>query len=60
MEPAFARGDLLFLTNFKSEKFEIGDITVYQLPRQSIPIVHRVIEIHDEYVLLPLLSRSTV
>jgi len=48
MEPAFQRGDLLFLTNFPSEKFEVGDITVYKLPHQGIPIVHRVIETHDD------------
>ncbi|EJU01322.1 hypothetical protein DACRYDRAFT_67197 [Dacryopinax primogenitus] len=49
MEPAFQRGDLLFLTNFPNEKFEVGDITVYKLPHQGIPIVHRVIEAHDDF-----------
>ncbi|CED84776.1 signal peptidase i [Phaffia rhodozyma] len=45
MEPAFYRGDVLFLT--KPAKYEIGDITVYNIPGESIPIVHRVIEVHD-------------
>ncbi|KZO94687.1 putative signal peptidase [Calocera viscosa TUFC12733] len=52
MEPAFKRGDLLFLTNFPNEKFEVGDITVYKLPHQGIPIVHRVIEAHDDSTVL--------
>lgn len=47
MEPAFYRGDLLFLTNPPSSAFKTGDITVYQIPGVDIPIVHRVIETHD-------------
>ncbi|KZT60013.1 signal peptidase complex catalytic subunit SEC11 [Calocera cornea HHB12733] len=59
MEPAFKRGDLLFLTNFPNEKFEVGDITVYKLPHQGIPIVHRVVEAHDECVLSFMQDRSS-
>ncbi|KAF9022222.1 hypothetical protein BDZ89DRAFT_956806, partial [Hymenopellis radicata] len=48
MEPAFYRGDILFLTNFTSRRHETGDIIVYQVgSRQDIPIVHRIIETHD-------------
>ncbi|KAF9467714.1 hypothetical protein BDZ94DRAFT_1280305 [Collybia nuda] len=47
MEPAFYRGDLLFLTNPASEKYKTGDITVYKIPGADIPIVHRVLETHD-------------
>ncbi|KAJ7628622.1 putative signal peptidase [Roridomyces roridus] len=47
MEPAFYRGDLIFLTNPASERYHIGDITVYKVPSQDIPIVHRVLETHD-------------
>ncbi|KAJ7594252.1 signal peptidase complex catalytic subunit SEC11 [Mycena floridula] len=47
MEPAFYRGDLLFLTNPTSEKYKTGDITVYKIPGADIPIVHRVLETHD-------------
>ncbi|WVF69976.1 signal peptidase I [Kwoniella sp. CBS 6097] len=46
MEPAFYRGDILFLTNPAEVPYEIGDITVYQIPGSKIPIVHRVIESH--------------
>jgi signal peptidase I len=47
MEPAFYRGDLLFLTNPPSQRYNVGDITVYQLPHGGIPIVHRVLETRD-------------
>jgi signal peptidase len=47
MEPAFYRGDLLFLTNPPQEKYQTGDITVYKIPGNEIPIVHRVLETHD-------------
>lgn len=47
MEPAFYRGDLLFLTNPPHEKYHTGDITVYKIPGNEIPIVHRVLETHD-------------
>ncbi|KAF8812803.1 signal peptidase complex catalytic subunit SEC11 [Phlegmacium glaucopus] len=47
MEPAFYRGDLLFLTNPAHETYRTGDITVYKIPGASIPIVHRVLETRD-------------
>lgn len=47
MEPAFYRGDLLFLTNPVGERYHTGDITVYKIPGAEIPIVHRVLETHD-------------
>jgi len=47
MEPAFHRGDILFLINPQNKRYEIGDITVYKIPGQDIPIVHRILETHD-------------
>ena len=47
MEPAFYRGDLLFLTNPANQLYQTGDITVYKIPGADIPIVHRVLETHD-------------
>ncbi|KAH9958975.1 hypothetical protein BC827DRAFT_535600 [Russula dissimulans] len=47
MEPAFHRGDLLFLVNPPNTRYQVGDITVYKIPGQDIPIVHRVLETHD-------------
>ena len=50
MEPAFYRGDLLFLTLSQSTPLRVGDITVYNIQDGKIPIVHRIIEVHDECV----------
>ncbi|EIW80476.1 hypothetical protein CONPUDRAFT_165987 [Coniophora puteana RWD-64-598 SS2] len=47
MEPAFHRGDVLFLTNPDGLRYSTGDIVVYSIPGFDIPIVHRVIETHD-------------
>eukprot|EP01134_Creolimax_fragrantissima_P001703 CFRG1703T1 len=47
MEPAVQRGDLLFLTNYADEKFDIGDIIVYKVRGRDIPIVHRVLKLHE-------------
>jgi signal peptidase len=43
MEPAFYRGDVLFLTNH-AKLYNTGDIVVYRLPGAEVPIVHRVLE----------------
>ena len=42
MEPAFQRGDLLFLWN-RGMDTQIGEIVVYNVRGKDIPIVHRVI-----------------
>lgn len=49
MEPAFHRGDLLFLTNFREEPVRVGDIVVFKVEGRDIPIVHRVIKLHEKY-----------
>ncbi|KAI9914895.1 hypothetical protein PsorP6_007578 [Peronosclerospora sorghi] len=49
MEPAFQRGDILYLDNTKPE-LEIGDIVVYKVKGREIPIVHRVLELHERLV----------
>lgn len=41
MEPGFRRGDILLL---KPHRYDAGDICVYQVYKNSIPIVHRVIK----------------
>ncbi|RSH86706.1 Signal peptidase complex catalytic subunit [Apiotrichum porosum] len=48
MEPAFYRGDILFLANPPNAIYDIGDITVYKVPgdEAGTPIVHRVIASH--------------
>lgn len=49
MEPAFYRGDLLWLTNPSDTPYVVGDITVYKIPGKDIPIVHRILETHQTY-----------
>jgi signal peptidase len=46
MEPAFYRGDLLFLT-LSDDPFRVGDIVVFKIPGRDIPIVHRIIKVHE-------------
>jgi len=43
MEPAFQRGDLLFLWN-RAYPTAVGDVVVYKVKDKDIPIVHRVIQ----------------
>ena len=49
MEPAFHRGDLLFLTNYKEDPIRVGDIVVFKIKGRDIPIVHRVLTLHEKY-----------
>lgn len=46
MSPAFKRGDILFLTNTRSDPIVVGNICVFNIKGRDIPIVHRVIKVH--------------
>ncbi|XP_048227606.1 signal peptidase complex catalytic subunit SEC11C-like isoform X1 [Ricinus communis] len=46
MEPAFQRGDILFL-HMSKDPIRIGEIVVFNIDGCDIPIVHRVIEVHE-------------
>jgi len=48
MEPAFYRGDLLFLTNHEEEPIRVGEIVVFKVEGREIPIVHRVLRAHEK------------
>ncbi|XP_011503801.1 PREDICTED: signal peptidase complex catalytic subunit SEC11A [Ceratosolen solmsi marchali] len=48
MEPAFHRGDLLFLTNNLEEPVRVGEIVVFKVEGRQIPIVHRVMKLHEK------------
>ncbi|XP_043752151.1 signal peptidase complex catalytic subunit SEC11C-like [Cervus elaphus] len=48
MEPAFHRGDLLFLTNFREDPIRAGEIVVFKVEGRDIPIVHRVIKVYEK------------
>ncbi|EFX02252.1 signal peptidase 1 [Grosmannia clavigera kw1407] len=44
MEPAFQRGDLLFLWNRNLlQETDVGEIVVYNVRGKDIPIVHRIV-----------------
>ena len=42
MEPGYYRGDMLFVSHW-DEPLAAGDVVVYSIRTQAIPIVHRVI-----------------
>jgi signal peptidase len=46
MEPAFQRGDILFLDN-QNTRINVGEIVVYNVKGRDVPIVHRVLETHE-------------
>jgi len=46
MEPAFFRGDILFLA-MSDDPIRVGDICIFKLKGRDIPIVHRVLRVHD-------------
>lgn len=48
MEPAFHRGDLLLLTHEKDGPIYVGDIVVFKIEGREIPIVHRVLKVHQQ------------
>ncbi|KAL7443189.1 hypothetical protein ACHAXH_006637 [Discostella pseudostelligera] len=47
MEPAFQRGDILFLNN-SVEKVYVGDVVVFKIKDRDIPIVHRILKVHEK------------
>ena len=46
MMPAFQRGDILFLTNY-NDPIRVGEIVVFKIKDREIPIVHRVLRVHE-------------
>eukprot|EP00978_Attheya_sp_CCMP212_P001851 scaffold3822_cov42-Attheya_sp.AAC.4 len=47
MEPAFQRGDILFLNN-SVEQVGVGDVVVFKIKDREIPIVHRILKVHTK------------
>jgi len=45
MEPAFQRGDILFLSMIDDDLVS-GDVVVFQIQGREIPIVHRIVNVH--------------
>ncbi|OVA00439.1 Peptidase S26B [Macleaya cordata] len=46
MEPGFQRGDILFL-HMSKDPIRAGEIVVFNVDGRPIPIVHRVIKVHE-------------
>ena len=46
MEPGFYRGDILFL-NMGQQPVRVGEVVVFNIDERDIPIVHRVIKVHE-------------
>lgn len=57
MEPAFQRGDLLFLWN-RGQNTQIGEIVVYNVRGKDIPIVHRVVRRYGGKSVFPYYDRA--
>ncbi|GAM21125.1 hypothetical protein SAMD00019534_043000 [Acytostelium subglobosum LB1] len=47
MRPAFDRGDLLYL-NMDDGPFRVGEIVVFKIDGKEIPIVHRILHVHEK------------
>lgn len=47
MRPAFQRGDILFLNNETDTPIRVGEIVVFKIKGRDIPIVHRVLNVHE-------------
>uniref|UniRef100_A0A7S2RVP6 Signal peptidase complex catalytic subunit SEC11 n=1 Tax=Rhizochromulina marina TaxID=1034831 RepID=A0A7S2RVP6_9STRA len=47
MEPAFQRGDILFLNN-QDDPIRVGEVVVFKIKDRDIPIVHRVLKVHEK------------
>ena len=57
MEPAFQRGDILFLWN-RQRQNKVGDVVVYEIKGKDIPIVHRVLREHHNLEKQNLLTKG--
>mmetsp|Transcript_20910 Transcript_20910/g.25365 ORF Transcript_20910/g.25365 Transcript_20910/m.25365 type:complete len:191 (-) Transcript_20910:1223-1795(-) len=49
MEPAVQRGDILVLDNSHETAIRVGEIVVFKIKGRDIPIVHRVLQVRDNY-----------
>ena len=63
MEPGYWRGDILFL-HMGRKPLRAGEVVVFNLKERDIPIVHRIIKVHEEesgeIVVLTKVSMSVV
>ena len=43
----FRRGDILVVVGVDRDELKVGDVIVFSLPHQKVPVVHRIIKIED-------------
>jgi hypothetical protein len=48
----YSYGDLLLVTNYYAESIRVGDVVVFLVEGRDIHIIHRVIRIHEKYVIV--------
>ena len=48
MEPAFHRGDVVYLPYYKQEDIRVGETIALKVKGRDIPIVHRVLNLHEK------------
>ena len=48
MEPGFWRGDILFLW-LGSSRFEVGEVVLFKNEGHNVPIVHRIVKVHEKH-----------
>ncbi|MCX8179695.1 MAG: signal peptidase I [Candidatus Aenigmarchaeota archaeon] len=47
----FRKGDVLVIKGVEREKLKVGDVIVFDIEEQKIPIVHRIIKIDGEKII---------
>jgi len=57
MEPAIQRGDILFLW-LGYAPFRVGEIIVFKIKGREIPIIHRILEVHEGKAKVQILTKG--
>lgn len=50
LKNGFNKGDVLIVKGVKPNDLKIGDVIVYNINGQSVPIVHRIVDINENFV----------
>lgn len=51
LKNGFHRGDVLVVKGVEEDDVEVGDVIIFDIRGQNVPIVHRVVKIKDEYLI---------
>jgi signal peptidase I len=50
LKNGFKKGDVLLIKGVKPDDLKIGDVIVYDIDGQTIPIVHRIVDVNENFV----------